>query len=181
MADNTMSYTIHMREGAQATIRLDDVTDAVTMTSPSARKVVAIPADFAVPYVNLYLHRTDLYRARGFLAEIDKQGGVLRPRLIQHGGAMSVVFQALWLSALASTMKCFQHSESRAEKLDPDKIFGTDATHPVRAAFDLLKALRNKHVVHDENDWMQTVPYAIVGDTGSNQPTVGEIVVASTN
>jgi hypothetical protein len=45
----------------------------------------------------------------------------------------------------------------------------------VRATFDLLKAMRNKHLLHDENDWMQTVPYAIVGDAESKQPTVGEI------
>lgn len=123
-------HVVHdsMREGAQATIRLDDVTDAVTMNSPSLRKVIAIPADFAAPYVNLFLHRTDLYRARGFLAEIDKQGGAQRPRLIQPGGAMSIVFQALWLSALASTMKCFQLSGSRAEKLDPDKIWPVTPT-----------------------------------------------------
>ena len=82
--------------------------------------------------------------------------------------------KALWLGALTATMKCFQHSESRIEKLDADRIFGTDTTQPVRAAFDLLKALRNKHVVHDENDWMQTLPIAIVGAPG-HQPVVNDI------
>ena len=42
-----------------------------------------------------------------------------------------------------------------------------------RAAFDLLMKLRNKYVLHDENDWMQAVPYAIVGD--ADHATVSEI------
>jgi hypothetical protein len=133
------------------------------------RRMIAIPDDLAAPYVNLSLHKVDLNRAREFLVEFDKRGGV------PPGLPMDVVYKALWHSALASTMKCFQHSESRTEILDPDRIFGTDTTQPVRAAFDLLKALRNKHVLHDENDWMQTTPYAIVGDAGNNQPTIGVI------
>lgn len=171
MTDSTMSYTFHRRGGAQAKITVNDET--IEMKAPSQRNIIAIPTDLAARYVNLCLHRTDLYRARAFLVEIDKQGGVPKPVLIQAGEALSVVFHALWLSALASTMKCFQHSDSRAEKLNPATVFGTETT--VRSAFDLLKALRNKHVLHDENDWMQTVPYAIVGDAGNNQPTVAEI------
>jgi hypothetical protein len=104
---STMSFTLHTQEGTQATIRLEAAGDAVTMAAPSLRRIIAIPAGLAAPYVNLFLHRTDLYRARGFLVEIGKQGGVQRRRLIQPGGAMSVVVQSLWLSALASTMKCF--------------------------------------------------------------------------
>ena len=44
----------------------------------------------------------------------------------------------------------------------------------MRTAFDLLKTLRNKHILHDENDWMQTVPYDIIG-TIAGQPSVGDI------
>lgn len=154
---------------------MDEATKAITMDikgPPSLRRIIEIPADLAAPYVNLFLHKVDLNRAREFLVEFDKQGGVPPPGGIRPGLAMTVVCQALWHSALASTMKCFQHSESRTEKLDPDRIFGTDITQLVRAAFDLLKALRNKHVLHDENDWMQTVTYAIIGDAGNNKPTV---------
>ena len=178
MTDNTMCLTLHMREGTDAAITVDEATKSITMgikVAGSFQSIVAIPADLAAPYVNLFLHKTDLYRARAYLVEFDEQGGVPPPGGMRPGWAMSVVCQALWHSALASTMKCFQHSESRTEKLDPDRIFGTDTTQPVRAAFDLLKALRNKHVLHDENDWMQTTPYAIVGDAGNNQPTVGDI------
>jgi hypothetical protein len=87
---------------------------------------------------------------------------------------MSAVRRALWQAALGSTMKCFQNSNSRSEKLDAETIFGSDATHPARAAFDVLKALRNKHVLHDENDWMQPIALAIVAAPG-HQPVVSDI------
>jgi hypothetical protein len=169
----TMSYTLHFRANSQAAITLgDDATITMAPKGGSQRSIIAIPAHLAAPYAEHFAHKTDLLRARGFLAEIDNQGGVPTPALIQGGGAMSVVCQALWLSALGATMKCFQWSGRRTE-LDPATVFGTDPT--VRATFDLLMKLRNKYVLHDENDWMQTVPYAIVADAGSNHPTCGEV------
>jgi len=71
-------------------------------------------------------------------------------------------------------MKCFQHSESRSSKLDAATVFGCDTTQGVRATFDLLKQLRTKHVLHDENDWMQAIPVAIVGRPG-HDPVVSDI------
>jgi hypothetical protein len=38
----------------------------------------------------------------------------------------------------------------------------------------VLKALRNKHVLHDENDWMQPIALAIVAAPG-HQPVVSDI------
>lgn len=170
MSDN-MSYTLHFGADSQAAITLDDdATITMDLKDGSQRSIIAIPAHLAASYAEHFAHRTDLLRARDFLAEIDNQGGVPTPALIQGGGAMSVVCQALWLSALGSTMKCFQWSKRRTE-LDPATVFGTDPT--ARAAFDLLKKLRNKYVLHDENDWMQAVPYAIVAD--ADHATVSEI------
>jgi hypothetical protein len=87
---------------------------------------------------------------------------------------MSAVCRALWQAALGSTMKCFQHSNSRSQMLDAAAIFGSDTTLPLRATFDLLKKLRNKHVLHDENDWMQPIPLAIVA-APAHQPVVSDI------
>jgi hypothetical protein len=87
---------------------------------------------------------------------------------------MGTVTRALFNAALGSTMKCFQGSVSRTEKLDAETIFGADTTDPVRAAFDVLKDLRNKHVLHDENDWMQAIPLAIVAKPG-HEPVVSDI------
>ena len=91
--------------------------------------------------MNLFRHRTDFYRARAFLAEIDKQGGVPPPGVLKAGNLMPIGVQALWLSALAATMKCFQRSASR-KKLTAAQVFGADTTDPVRASFDVLFLLR---------------------------------------
>jgi hypothetical protein len=182
MTGDTMSYTLHFPADTQAAIALgDDATITMALKGGSQQSIiVSLPADLAVLYADHFAHRTDLLRARAFLAEIDDQGGVHLPLLIQPGGAMSVVFQALWLSALGATMKCFQFSESR-EKLDPATVFGADTE--VRATFDLLKKLRNKHVLHHDNDWMQTVPYAVIGDAGSQAAVieVGCVVLEGTD
>jgi hypothetical protein len=59
------------------------------------------------------------------------------------------------------------------QKLDPGRVFGTGTA--ARASFDVLKDLRNRYLLHDENDWMQTVPYAIYADAGNDRPTLGDI------
>jgi hypothetical protein len=155
-------------------IRVNTATGDIGMTIKDAdyHGIIAIPDGYAKAYVNRFRHRTDLYRARAFLAEIDNQGGVPAPGLVHGGSPLPIVIQALWLAALGATMKCFQRSASR-KKLDAAKVFGSGTA--VRASFDALLLLRNRHVLHDENDWMQTVPYAIFGDAGNGQPKFGDI------
>jgi hypothetical protein len=172
---STMSIAFHLRGGMKLDVKVNRATGDIGMTikDPNYHGMIAIPDEYTKAYVHLFLHRTDLFRAREFLAEFDKLG-VPTPNLVRPGYAMPVVAQSLWLSALGATMKCFQRSVSR-KKLDPARVFGADKTQPVRAAFDLLKDLRNKHVLHDENDWMQTVPYAIYADAGNNQAKFGDI------
>jgi hypothetical protein len=177
MTDNTMSLTIHARPGTRAVIDVDEATKRIGIDlqhHPNPAKAIAIPAQLAAPLVNLALHRTDLNRAREFLDEFDRQGGVQPPEgPVQQGFRMSAVCRALWQAALGSTMKCFQYSNSRSQMLDAATIFG-DTMQPLRATFDLLKKLRNKHVLHDENDWMQPIPLAIVAAPG-HQPVVSDI------
>jgi hypothetical protein len=168
--DKTMSQYVHHTAQSAAEFSVDETTKQITMnitSHPNPAKVIEIPEDLAAVFVNLALHRTDLSRARAFLDEFDRQGGV------EPGQRMSTVCKGLWHAALGSTFKCFQHSAARAEKFDADTIFGTDVTSPERAAFDLLKDLRNRHVLHDENDWMQPLPIAVVAMPG-HQPVVSD-------
>lgn len=116
---------------------------------------------------HIWRHQRDLIRARKFIDEIEQQGGV------QSGHPPNTVCMALWHAALISAIKCFQNSELR-EKLKADDVFGRDRTQSVRADFDLLKNMRNKHVSHDENNWMTPVPYANVHKPG-HQTVLGDV------
>ncbi len=60
---------------------------------------------------------------------------------------------ALWTAALTMFFKCFQNSVSR-NKLDATLVLA-DEPEEGRAQFAVLKALRNKTVVHDENAYTQ--------------------------
>jgi hypothetical protein len=121
MADNTMSLTIYAAPGTRAEFIVDGATKEITLDlkhHPKPAQAIAIPEPLAAPLVNLALHRTDLWRAREFLDEFDRQGGVPAPESnVQQNNQMNAVFRALWLAALGSTMKCFQHSQSRSATL----------------------------------------------------------------
>jgi hypothetical protein len=159
MTDRTMSLNIHVGSHTSGRIAVDEVTKQITHDfthEPHAAKGVGIPDDVdgAARLADLALHRIDLGRAWRFLDEIKRQGGV------QAGKAMSLVCMALWQAALVSAMKCFQHSNARSEKLRGRVVFEGDTD--LRSFFNELMRLRNKHVVHHENDWMQAYLVAIV-------------------
>jgi hypothetical protein len=171
MTDKTMALGVHSRDSTRVTPSVDETTKNVQLDlrqHPNPAKAIAIPEHLAAPLVNLALHRTDLSRAHECLVELQSNYPV------PEGTWMGTVARALFNAALGSTMKCFQHSDSRTEKLDATTIVGADTSDPVRAAFDLLKKLRNKHVLHDENDWMQAIPLAIVAQPGY-APVVSDI------
>jgi hypothetical protein len=173
---NTMVVQMHYRSGMQVATLLNGQTGDVTMTiqDPNYQRIIAIPDDLVKPYVDLFLHKMDLQRALAFLVAFDKQG-VKQPSptpTVSHESAMPVVAEALWLAALAATMKCFQSSAAR-EMLSAETVFGIDT--PLRAAYDVLRMVRNRHVLHDENDWTQAVPYALLADAGNDEPDLGDI------
>ncbi|QEN15935.1 hypothetical protein ACRDU6_27480 [Mycolicibacterium sp. ELW1] len=128
---------------------------------PAAIIVKCVPEALAVPHERLALHRYDLGRARDFLNALDQQD--FDPGM----EAIPVVCSALWRAALTSVFKCFQRSAER-EKLSPDDVFGQDVNDSRRAAFDHLQRLRDKHVAHDENNWMQSRSIAIVGKSDTD-------------
>jgi hypothetical protein len=129
---------------------------------PKAIKVIAIDGPKATRLARLALHGDDLKDARRCLEGInDTTNTVLR--------------EAAWFTAIVLFTKSFQ-SGSRRSQLDPKKIYGGNAT--ALLAFNYFKALRNKHLVHDENDYAQAHPGAIVN--GPTEPAkVAKIVVST--
>jgi hypothetical protein len=52
-------------------------------------------------------------------------------------------------------------------------LFGpkSPTENPIRSDFNHMKNLRDKHISHDENDWMRGVPVTIIDDP-DGQPKV---------
>ena len=129
-----------------------------------------MPAEYAKAYVNLFRHRTEPLACPRLLAEIDNQGSVPAPRLLRAGSPLPTVVHALWMAALSATFKLLP-AETKDAKSSTLQRYSVTAGR-CRASYDVLQGLRNRHVLHDENDWMQTVPYAIYGDAGNDQATL---------
>ena len=70
-----------------------------------------------------------------------------------------VIPYRVWHSAIVHFMKCFGHSDSRV-KLDPESVY--EGETGAMEVFRYFKALRDKHLVHDENSYAQCLPGAIL-------------------
>lgn len=68
-------------------------------------------------------------------------------------------------------MKCFQDSHSRAATLDAAEVFTDPRLYNL---YNDLRLLRNRHVLHDENDWMRAVSYAVLRKRGHAQ-VIGDV------
>lgn len=132
---------------------------------PDAAKVVALDDDGARLLADLMLHSTDLRMTVAALDVLDEtpEDDVL-------------VRESLWRAALVSFFKCFGKSAARTTRLDPSTIYANEIPQ-AREAFDHLKHLRNKHVVHDENAWTQVMVAAILNQEDAESKV--EEVVAS--
>jgi hypothetical protein len=119
MTANTLALAVHMPEGSDRRIEVDEATKTIKFVTrnPNVAKAVAIPDALGRTFSHMALHRRDLIRGRMFLDEIEQQGGV------QRGQVPNTVCMALWHAALVSSIKCFQSSTSR-EKLKADDVFG---------------------------------------------------------
>ncbi len=115
---------------------------------PDAAKVIQIEGPKAKRLADLSLHKTDLEFASECLETIN-----------QVPDKPWVLRQALWRSAAIHYMKCFGGNNTRGQ-LSPNKIYkgNTEAL----TAFNYFKDLRNKHFVHDENSYAQSIPCAIL-------------------
>jgi len=132
---------------------------------PDAVKVVLIESPDAIRLSDLALHKTDLEFADSCLAAINmvpEEPYVLR--------------EALWRSAIVHFLKCFGSSRARF-RLTTDEVLQGEPLEAMEA-FKYFKALRDKHLVHDENSYAQSIPGAVLND-GSKGYKIEKIVCLS--
>lgn len=118
---------------------------------PDAVKVIGIDGPLTKRLADLALHKVDLEFADQCLEAIN---------LVPDNPL--VIREALWRSAIVHFMKCFGDSGARFQ-ISPAKVL-KDAPPEALMAFDYFKQLRNKHLVHDENSYAQSLPGAVLND-----------------
>jgi len=116
---------------------------------PDAEKVVRIHGPHAKRWSDLKLHMSDLDFAGACLDAIN-----LAPE------EPSIIREALCRSAIVHFFKCFGDSVARFQ-LAPTKVLAKEPPDAM-TAFNYFKGLRNKHLVHDENSFAQSLPGAIL-------------------
>ena len=131
---------------------------------PDAVKVVALTGAKPTQLAHLALHCADLLFAQDCLT-------ALMP------GQVEPMRSALWAGALVRYFKCFGSSKSRVE-LDPSKIYRENLL--ALESFEFFKNMRNKHYVHDENAFSQSLPGAVVNRPAS-LGKIAKIVTLSAN
>ena len=110
---------------------------------PDAVKVIRLDGPKARRVADLALHKADLDFALECLAAIDNAPPHPSP-----------IRQALWQSAIVRFFKCFLNSHARSS-LKAEEIYEGDQEG--LELFEHFRALRNKHVVHDENSYAQCI------------------------
>lgn len=116
---------------------------------PDAVKVIAIEGPRSKRLADLALHKSDLEFADSCLDVIN-----LSPE------EPFVIREALWRAAIVHFIKCFGDSGARFQ-LSSTKIFKKEPPEALMA-FEYFRHLRNKHFVHDENSYAQSLPGAIL-------------------
>jgi hypothetical protein len=137
-------------------IHIDGVPDAVRLiqiVEPKARQAA-----------DLKLHKKDLDFCLSCLEEL---ATVPNDRV--------VIRQALWRSAVVHFVKCFTGSSARIE-LSPRRIYGNDPR--ALQAYQYVKDLRDRHLVHDESSYGQCITGAAIND-GQKSFKVEKIICLS--
>ncbi len=153
---------------------------------PDAVKFIEIDGEQAKCLADLALHREDLKFALQCLEGTNLLAD--KPNLLRQGFWRSVIVrlmkclnlifalecieaakkmaeksewlrQGLWHSAIVHFMKCFGCSKSRV-RLDPENVY--EGETGAMEVFNYFKALRDKHLVHDDNSYAQCLPGAIL-------------------
>lgn len=114
---------------------------------PNAVKVIEIIHPQRKELAGLALHKADLEFAQNCLKAINTTNE-------------TIIRQALWQAAIMNFMKCFGFSVSR-ERLDFKIVFEKEEDLASKV-FKYFKNLRDKHLVHDENAYAQSIPGAIL-------------------
>ena len=133
---------------------------------PDAVKVLRIKEAGAKKLAHLLLHKGDLDFA---LECLDGINSVPQEPAVLH--------QAVWHSAIVHFTKCFGGNQSRSS-LVAKKIYKTDRI--ALEMFEYFRALRNKHIVHDENAYAQCLPGAALNKKGLSHK-IAKIVCMNAN
>jgi len=116
---------------------------------PDAVKVIRLDSPQAQRLSDLALHKSDLDFADACL---DALNTVLMETTVIRG--------ALWQSAIVHFSKCFGDSGARFQ-LSAERIYKTEPPEAM-VVFRYFRDLLNKHVVHDENSYVQSLPGAVL-------------------
>jgi hypothetical protein len=130
---------------------------------PTAERVIRLTGKRATRFAHLALHLHDLQFA-----------GECLEQLRSETHFPDIAREALWRSAVVHYLKCFSDSAARFS-LDSTIIFDRGIPQQVHQYF---RDLRNKHLVHDDNPYLQALPAGIIGRLGDT-PKVQEVIVLS--
>ncbi len=114
---------------------------------PDAVKLIRLEDSISRRLADLFLHKADLEFADSCLIQIN--GVPTEPKVIPD---------ALWRCAIIHYMKCFGDSQARF-RLGFSQIYKGEPPEALEV-FQYFKDLRNKHIVHDENAYAQSIPCA---------------------
>jgi hypothetical protein len=114
---------------------------------PDAVKLLKLGGLKAQRVADLCLHKNDLDFAADCLTALNRS-------------SEEVVRTALWRSAVIHYMKCFGDSTSRFQ-LNAGVVLKGEPQEAMHA-HRYFQDLRNKHMVHDENAYMQSTPAAVL-------------------
>lgn len=128
-----------------------------------------ITSEDAIWFAHLTLHRYDLDSAKNYLDEFKRLTST-------DDASLAIARDSLWIAALVTTIKCFDATSKARDPLNVDTIFGPQSTSTAsaRSDFDSLKYLRNKHISHDENDWLRAIPATVIENPNSSR-TIGSV------
>jgi hypothetical protein len=128
---------------------------------PDAIKAISLDGPVARRLADLFLHKQDLDFSMGCL-----------DTLKQSSNMSTIVRNALWRSAIVYFVKCF--GEGARCTLSADRIYKNEPSESL-LAFNHIKNLRNKHVVHDENNYNDSRPGALLNN-GKKKHKIEKIV-----
>lgn len=124
---------------------------------PDAAKLIKLEGKKARRLADLVLHKGDLEFALSCLENIEHKDSELILKQVKDSAV--IIRQGLWHSAIMHFMKCFGQNNSRFGLNSKNVYKGqTDAIE----VFAFFKALRDKHLVHDENAYSQCHPGAVL-------------------
>jgi hypothetical protein len=157
-----------MPQDESRTIVMHQIEPGQTVPSPPEDEAHLYPIrhESARRWVDLTLHQTDLQTTLGWLE-----------LLIHRHTQPTPEAHALWTAALVTFFKCFQRSKNRVE-LDAKVVFANEPEEG-RAEFSVLRALRDKTVVHDENSYTQGTVVMSVSNPGGPVARAGKPYVIS--